>query len=78
VVNRLSRLTRHEHTSEYSIITDPAHQYSLFSYYISAQKQIEQLRRAGFSQDVQFFDLEGAQRDSPKSAWLYYVARKPG
>jgi SAM-dependent methyltransferase len=78
VVNRLSRLPRHEHTAEYSIITDPAHQYSLLNYYISAQKQIEQLRRAGFSQDVRFYDLEGAQRESPKSAWLYYVARKPG
>lgn len=58
------------------MITDPAHQYSLLTYYISAQKQIEQLRRAGFSQDVRFYDLEGRQSESPKSAWLYYFARK--
>jgi SAM-dependent methyltransferase len=76
VVNRLSYLPRQEHTAEYSVITDPGHQYSLLTYYISAQKQIEQLRRAGFLQDVRFYDLEGARSESPKSAWLYYVARK--
>lgn len=76
VVNRLSHLPRHEHTAEYDIITDPGHQYSMLHYYISAQKQIEQLRRAGFSQEVRFYDEYAVQSESPESAWLYYVARK--
>jgi ubiquinone/menaquinone biosynthesis C-methylase UbiE len=76
VVNRLSRLQRHEHTAEYAVITDPGHQYSVLTYYISAQKQIEQLRRAGFAHEVRFYDADAVQSESPKSAWLYYVARK--
>ena len=62
---------------KYSIITDPGHNYSLLTYYISAPNQIEQLKDMGFSEDVHVYDLDGnSVLDSAQSAWLYYLTKK--
>jgi SAM-dependent methyltransferase len=64
---------------DYEIRNDPAHEHRLLTYYISAYKQVEQLKKAGFA-DVEMFNQQGRKVDTgsrdTESNWLYYLCRK--
>lgn len=70
-------LKKHARQSEeYAIINDNAHGYSLLTYYISIERQIEQLAQAGFV-DTEAYDFAGTVRESDTtSPWIYYLTRK--
>ena len=79
--NRLGHWRQNVHKKSYAIITDPAHNYQLLTYYISSGDQKEQLEAVGFSKDVTVFDLQGrivtnAVPTAPECSWLYYLATK--
>lgn len=64
-------------TSDYSLVNDPDHRFSLLLYYISISKQLEQLEFCGFS-GVQSFDLNGSLVEHDETShWIYYLATKP-
>jgi ubiquinone/menaquinone biosynthesis C-methylase UbiE len=70
-------LKKHARQSEgYAIINDNAHGYSLLTYYISIERQIEQLAQVGFV-DTEAYDFAGTVRESDTtSPWIYYLTRK--
>lgn len=60
--------------SEYALVNDDAHDYSLLTYYIDHIKQVGQLFRAGFNAGP-VFNQEGFQLlFDDTSAWYYYLA----
>lgn len=64
--------------SDYAIVNDSDHRYGLLFYYITAEKQREQLRNAGFS-EVSVYNADGERaRSMPEihSHYHYYFARK--
>jgi len=77
---RHTRLKRHEvYETDYAIVNDNAHSYSLLLCYVTIAAQTRDLLRAGFSK-VRAYDMAGklitADDTSP---WIYYVARRqPG
>ena len=75
--NRLKNKKFETHNQEYSIINDPAHNYSLLIYHISISEQVTQLVRIGFSEKIEAYDNNGQfVLTDLKSPWIYYVARK--
>lgn len=64
-------------TTDYALVNDEAHEYSLLHYYISPQAQAAQLRAAGFT-DVRVYDQSGREttEPSPASVWMYYASRR--
>jgi len=70
-------MKKHEvRTDDYAIINDPAHEFSLLTYYISIAEQIMQLGEAGFD-DSAAYDIDGnpTGHDS-NSAWIYYLTHR--
>jgi SAM-dependent methyltransferase len=78
VVNRL-RHRRHQISTEtYAIRNDIYHDYGTLLYFIDMQAQVDQLVGAGFTADVNVFDLSGNPADPLcKDRTLGFVARKP-
>jgi ubiquinone/menaquinone biosynthesis C-methylase UbiE len=75
------RYRRYEvHTAKYSIINDSELHYSVLTYYIGMEEQIEQLVDVGFQGGVTAYDLSGEKisRDhaDTSSTWLYYCVQK--
>jgi len=70
-------MKKHERfTSEYAIVNDTAHGFSLLTYYISIGEQINQLARVGFSHTAAY-DAEGRRiHNDINSPWTYYLTRK--
>lgn len=71
------RMKKYEiYTDDYAIINDGDHRFSLLHYYISIDKQNEQLTEIGFS-GIEAYDIAGklVERDN-LSHWIYYLARK--
>ena len=70
-------LKRHEvRTDEYAIINDNAHNFSLFTYYITIRQQRAQLERTGFS-EIDAYDMDGKIVDDDEDCpWIYFLARK--
>lgn len=64
-------------TTDYALVNDEAHDYSLLNYYISPAAQRAQLDAAGFT-DVRVHDQWGRETTvpSPRSIWMYYSARR--
>lgn len=61
--------------SEWAIINDDAHKFSMLTYYVAAGESRRQLVLAGFS-EVETFNLAGQVSERDDSApWLYYAAR---
>lgn len=72
---RMKRLE--QFTDDYAIVNDGDHRFSLLLYYISIDKQKEQLSKAGFV-DVEAFDQSGEPVGSDSAShWIYYLAQKP-
>jgi ubiquinone/menaquinone biosynthesis C-methylase UbiE len=64
------------YTDEYAIINDPGHTYSLMTYFISVNQQIQQLKNIGFS-SIKAFNKYGEEFFSDfESDWIHYLARK--
>lgn len=66
-------------SDEYQIIIDSSDNFQLLTYYISMEKQIEQLQNIGFKV-IDIFNLRGEPVSMAKgdgsSCWIYFVARK--
>ncbi len=73
------RFRPHEvHDDEYSIINDVCHHYGTMLYYVTMEKQRQQLMRVGFEPDAEAYDLNGRHvRDATSDDSIAYIARKP-
>lgn len=67
---------------EYVLINDSSHLFSLVTYYIKPEKQIDQLTELGFK-NIKVFSLEEGKEIKTisnlsyiKDRWLYYVCNK--
>ncbi len=71
------KMRRHEvFNDEYALVNDIDHRFSVLFYYITIDKQLDQLRAAGFS-DVEAYDHRGRLVEADtESHWIYYLARK--
>jgi SAM-dependent methyltransferase len=71
-------MRKHEVSStDYEIVNDSAHGFSLLTYYIRIDDQIKQLQAEGFEQ-IEAYDMDGARVQSDTVfPWIYYLARKP-
>lgn len=71
------RMKKYEvYTDDYAIINDGDHRFSLLHYYISIDKQNEQLNEIGFF-DIEAYDIEGKLVESDSAShWIYYLAKK--
>lgn len=64
------------HKDDYAIINDGDHRFSLLLYYISIDKQREQLSTVGFT-NIEAFDQAGQPVETDtKSHWIHYLAQK--
>ena len=74
-----ARLKRHQvWTEDYAIINGSSFRYKLLTYYMSKDRQVQQLKAASF-EDVKVFDLEGRQVQTGvvcSDRSLHYIARK--
>jgi len=65
--------------NEFQIIVDPSNGFRLLTYYISIEKQLQQLQNIGLKV-IDLFDLRGNPLDTSSTAknscWVYYVVRK--
>lgn len=66
-------------TEDYAILNDSGNNYSLLTYYISKNKQIEQLNKIGLNTQ-EIFDMNGQalseETNDSNDAWIYYVTTK--
>lgn len=70
VVNHLVNRGYERRCDEYAIINDPGENYKLLTYYISVERQIEQLKKVGFTR----VEVVAEQSDHKQpQQWLYYV-----
>jgi SAM-dependent methyltransferase len=75
LINRL-RYRRHEvHAEDYAMINDRCHHYATMLYYIGVEKQIEQLKSAGFESAPLIYGLQGGLvgPTSRDNSLTYYV-----
>jgi SAM-dependent methyltransferase len=79
MANRRTRKPREREETEYAVINDLAHDYSMLHYYIDRDRQAEQLGRVGFAL-LETYGEDGAVLqpgdDDSASGELYYVARR--
>jgi SAM-dependent methyltransferase len=76
--NHLHNKRGEVHASEYSIVNDPSHNFSLLTYYIKKEHQVRQLERIGFF-ETQMVDEKGSFISSDedcRDGWIYYICRK--
>lgn len=68
-------------TSEFAILNDPCLNHRVLTYYITLQKQIDQLRSIGFA-EIQAFGQEGERLDVDAKYddgyMIHYLSEKPG
>jgi SAM-dependent methyltransferase len=67
------------HGEGHAMVVDQAHFFRLLLYYITPQRQLEQLQGAGFD-EVRMYGVDGREVtvDEPaRDPWIYYVARNP-
>jgi SAM-dependent methyltransferase len=70
-------MRKHEvDTDEYAMINDNAHGFSLLTYYIRVDAQINQLQSLGFT-NVEVYNLDGKRVEfESEFPWTYYLATK--
>ncbi len=75
--NKLKSEQIEEH--DYSILNDSGDGFSLLTYYITREKQTEQLNNIGFK-TLDIFNMNGEEvnsnTDDSNDCWLYFVAQK--
>lgn len=75
--NRLKYKNLEFISDQYAMINDKCHHYATMLYYITHANQKKQLIAAGFSEDIQSFDLDGAQiKSHTNDDSIFYVAKK--
>ncbi|PKH37654.1 Methyltransferase domain-containing protein [Nocardioides alpinus] len=64
-------------TTDFALVNDEAHGYSMLTYYVTPHEQVRQLAASGFG-DVLVYDQWGSplEGSSPASMWLHYVSRR--
>lgn len=73
---RMSKLV--ERGDGYAIVNDVCHDYGTMLYYVDLPAQRRQLRDAGFSDEVEAWDLAGRQTDeSSKDGSITFLVRTP-
>ncbi|MDR7067587.1 ubiquinone/menaquinone biosynthesis C-methylase UbiE [Pseudoxanthomonas japonensis] len=76
--NRRQHHPHEIHTEDYSVINDVCHHYSTMLYYLTLEKQRQQLVDAGFEADAEAYDLSGARvQDGTTDDSIALIARKP-
>lgn len=76
-MNRLRHYKHEVHEQHYAIRNDIYHHYGTMLYFIDSASQVQQLRSAGFAEDVRVFDLAGQHADpNCRDRTLGFVARK--
>ncbi|MBM3243045.1 MAG: class I SAM-dependent methyltransferase [Candidatus Omnitrophica bacterium] len=78
ITNHLKNKRFEVYSHNYSIINDSGNNYCFLTYYISKEKQFEQLKDIGFS-SVEVVSLNGSLVDvysEDKHPWIYYIARR--
>ena len=78
IIHHLHYRRKEIHTSEYSLINDPSHNFTLLTYYIRKEQQVRQLQRLGFV-EIQMIDERGSfitLDANCRDGWIYYVCRK--
>ncbi len=71
-------LSLNEHamqSDKYAVINDNAHGYSLLTYYLSIDQQIEQLTQAGFVGTEAYGFAGTVCQSDTSSPWIYYLTR---
>jgi SAM-dependent methyltransferase len=81
-INHLRNRRYERNNDEFSIVNDQAHYYTLMTYYVDVDKQINQLNEYGF-QTIEAIDFSGhvlSESDyiTCQDTWIYYVCRKGG
>ncbi len=77
IEGRLRSTGKQVRAGDYAILNDPAHQFGLLTYYIGAEAQTQQLRKAGFAGLIEIFGEDGRQAAAPVAdPFLHYVVRK--
>jgi SAM-dependent methyltransferase len=67
-----------EHGDGYSIINDVCHDYGTMLYYVDLPAQRRQLREAGFSEEIEAWDLAGRRTDeTSKDGSITLLVRTP-
>lgn len=75
IINRMRFLPKEIRTNEFGIINDVSHDYSTLLYYISPRNQMQQLREAGFVNEVSTYDGSGGHADQNcRDGSITYVA----
>lgn len=64
-------------------LVDPAYDFGVVWHYVSLEEGLNELRRSGYSSDIEAYTTEGVQieptEDTSTSPWIHYLARtKPG
>jgi ubiquinone/menaquinone biosynthesis C-methylase UbiE len=75
--NRARMAPFEESCEEYAVVNDGSHGYGIVQYYITAEKQVLQLRHCGFT-GVRAVDVEGkwleeSEYAQSRSCWIHYV-----
>jgi len=80
ILHHLHYRRKEVHTSEYSLVNDPSHNFTLLTYYIKKEHQVRQLETIGFC-EVQMINEKGSfislDQDC-RDGWIYYICRKTG
>jgi SAM-dependent methyltransferase len=72
LINYARNAAGQQRTADHAILVDPAHGFTLRTYYVTAEEQRRQLDAAGFSQPIDV--VPGTDEAIPY--YLYYSARK--
>lgn len=78
VRNRKRHHPHEIHTEDYSVINDVCHHYSTMLYYLTLEKQRQQLADAGYEPGAEAYDLNGQRvHDGTTDDSIALIARKP-
>jgi SAM-dependent methyltransferase len=79
LINRRRALRHEQTTPDYAVINDPCHNHGVMLYYITLERQRQQLIRSGFGRNIVAFDGRGRLiADDTRTDSMALVAQKPG
>jgi SAM-dependent methyltransferase len=76
--NRFHRKKREVRRDDYAILNDRSHHYRTMNYFITLEKQLEQLRELGFAEPPRVFDLAGQLvTTDTRDGTMTFIVRRP-
>ncbi len=75
--NHLRNVRKERRGSDYALVNDPLHNFSIITYYVDSDEQRRQLAMAGFSDPIIQDDAGERVQSGSTSGHLHYIARKP-